>query len=204
MQFDFESMSATERYFLLTQSVLPRPIAWVLTEHEGGRFNLAPYSFFAPVCSNPATLVVSMGHKPGGEEKDSYANLKRSGKCVVHIPPLDSVDAVNESSATWPADVSEIDQLNLGIEPFIENGLPRLSQADIAFACDFQQEVALGPGNQHVVFLTVTHMFASDACIGEDAKGRMQLDPEAINPLARLGASEYASLGELISRTRPK
>ena len=204
MQFDFESMSATERYFLLTQSVLPRPIAWILTEHENGQFNLAPYSFFAPVCSNPATLVVSMGHKPGGEEKDSYANLKRSGKCVVHIPPFDSVDAVNESSASWPADVSEIDELNLDIESFVDSGLPRLSQADIAFACDFQQEVALGPGSQHVVFLTVTHMFASDACVGEDARGRMQLDPDVINPLARLGASEYASLGELVSRARPK
>lgn len=204
MQFDFESMSATERYFLLTQSVLPRPIAWILTEHENGQLNLAPFSFFAPVCSNPATLVVSMGHKPSGDEKDTYANVKRSGRCVVHIPPLRSVDAVNESSASWPATVSEIDELALDVEPFVAGGLPRLAIADIAFACDFQQEVSLGPANQHVVFLTVSHMYANDGCVGKDMKGRMQLDPKMINPLARLGATEYAALGEMISRNRPK
>ena len=204
MQFDFDSMRPAERYFLLTQSVLPRPIAWVLTENQAGQFNLAPYSFFAPVCSNPATLVVSMGHRPDGNEKDSYANLKRTGKCVVHIPSFKSVDAVNNSSASLPPDVSEIDQLEMALEPFLDHGLPRLACADIAFACEYQQQVDLGPGNQHVVFLTVTHMYASDGCIEQDVKGRMQLDPKAIDPLARLGATEYAALGEFVSRNRPE
>lgn len=203
MKFDFNTMSGTERYFLLTQSVLPRPIAWVLTQHETGQLNLAPYSFFAPVCANPATLVVSMGHKPSGEEKDSYANIKRTGQCVVHIPSLKDLDSVNQSSASWSADVSEVEELGLSVEPFVEDGLPRLSGAEIAFACEYQQEVTLGPGGQHVVFLTVHTMFAADHCVGEDARGRLMLAPDSINPLARLGATEYASLGELISRVRP-
>ena len=204
MHLDFNDMTGTERYFLLTQSVLPRPIAWVMTEQQGGSMNLAPYSFFAPVCSDPATLVVSMGHKPGGEEKDSYANLKRTGHCVVHIPAVANIDAVNQSSVTWPADVSEVEELGLSLSPFTEGGLPRLSDAEIAFACEFQQEVTLGPGQQHIVFLTVNHMYVADACVEQDAKGRQKINPEVVNPLARLGATEYAALGELLSRARPK
>lgn len=203
MQLDFNELNGTERYFLLTQSVLPRPIAWILTEQENGGMNLAPYSFFAPVCSNPATLVVSMGHKPDGSEKDSYANVKRTGQCVVHIPAVGNIDAVNQSSATWPADVSEVDELGLALSPFVEGGLPRLSDASIAFACEYQQEVTLGPGQQHVVFLTVNSMYVADECVEQDAKGRRKLNPDHISPLARLGATEYAALGELLSRSRP-
>lgn len=204
MQFDFGAISATERYFLLTQSVMPRPIAWVLTEHENGSMNVAPYSFFAPVCSNPPTFIVSMGHKPNGEEKDSYANLRRTGRCVVHIPSVVNIDPVNDSSASWSADISEVEALSLSLHPFVEDGLPRLSSTPVAFACEFQQEVTLGPDQQHVMFLTINQMHVDDQCIEEDARGRLALNPEVLNPLGRLGATEYAALGEVISRARPK
>jgi hypothetical protein len=39
--------------------------------------------------------------------------------------------------------------------------------------------------------------------VGEDAKGRRKIHADRIDPLGRLGASEYVSFGELISRRRP-
>ena len=54
MHIDFAAaLSARRRYFVMTQLVIPRPVAWVLSENESGTYNLA--------CSwridNPALLV---------------------------------------------------------------------------------------------------------------------------------------------------
>ncbi len=97
MDIQFSDKTPVERYHLLVQSVIPRPIAWILTAEEDGGLNLAPYSLFAPVCSAPPTLVVSIGQKSAGTEKDSYRNLKRSGWCVVNIADASQVDSLNMS-----------------------------------------------------------------------------------------------------------
>ena len=36
MFIDFENMDATEAYHILTQTVVPRPVAWVLSENPDG------------------------------------------------------------------------------------------------------------------------------------------------------------------------
>ena len=100
MDIDLTAHAPSERYHLLTQAVIPRPVAWILTADEKGLTNLAPFSFFAPVCSDPATFVVSVGHKPDGNEKDTYNNLRTTGVCVVHIAAADQVEVLNQSSAT--------------------------------------------------------------------------------------------------------
>ncbi len=46
MDIQFSDKTPVERYHLLVQSVIPRPIAWILTAEEDGGLNLAPYSFF--------------------------------------------------------------------------------------------------------------------------------------------------------------
>ncbi|MDP2507193.1 flavin reductase family protein [Oceanobacter sp. 3_MG-2023] len=202
MIIDFAGIEASQRYFLMTQAILPRPIAWVMTRNPSGSLNLAPYSFFSPVCSNPPTLVVSMGQKPTGVEKDSYENLRRTGECVVHIPRVADLDAVNASSATLALGDSEVDQLGLAVTGFVAGGLPRLVDVPLAFACHYQQQVDLGPGPQHLVFLQVDQLYVDEAVL-ETVKQRQQINAEALDPLSRLGGKDYAGLGELLSRVRP-
>jgi len=36
------------------------------------------------------------------------------------------------------------------------------------------------------------------------SNGRISVDALKVNPLARLGANQYASLGEVFSKARPK
>ena len=50
-----------DRYKILSGTVLPRPIAWVSTIDKAGIPNLAPFSFFNVACSNPMTLMFSVG-----------------------------------------------------------------------------------------------------------------------------------------------
>jgi flavin reductase (DIM6/NTAB) family NADH-FMN oxidoreductase RutF len=202
LDIQFTDKTPLERYHLLTQSVIPRPIAWILTSDEDGSINLAPYSFFAPVSSEPPTLVVSMGKKSADVEKDSYRNLKRSGWCVVNIAHLEQLEAMNMSSATLEAGESESEAFGIELSPEGSWPLPRVAAAPVAYLCRYQQQVDLGAGPQHVVFLQIERMYVDEGVM-VDNSGRFELNSEMINPIGRLGAGEYAMMGERIKRGRP-
>ncbi|MEQ1519534.1 MAG: flavin reductase family protein, partial [Usitatibacteraceae bacterium] len=61
MQIDPQTNAANDNYKLLTNLVVPRPIAWVTSQNEHGVVNLAPFSFFNAVGSNPLYLLISVG-----------------------------------------------------------------------------------------------------------------------------------------------
>src|SRR5690606_36293476 len=103
MLISLSSLSEVATYHLLRQSVLPRPIAWVLTANAtSGRLNLAPFSFFAPLASDPPLLGFSIGNRLGGREKDTAANTAVGAPVVVHIPARDQHVAVQASAAPLP------------------------------------------------------------------------------------------------------
>jgi flavin reductase (DIM6/NTAB) family NADH-FMN oxidoreductase RutF len=75
MYVDFKPLSANEVYFSMIQAVVPRPIAWVLSENSNGSHNLAPFSYFNAVCSKPPLIMLSIGVRPDGTLKDTTANI---------------------------------------------------------------------------------------------------------------------------------
>ncbi len=75
MNLQLSSISPTQIYHLMTQTIIPRPIAWVLTDSGEHNYNLAPFSYFTPVASNPPLLMFSVGKKPSGETKDTTRNV---------------------------------------------------------------------------------------------------------------------------------
>ena len=83
----------TEMYFLLRDSIVPRPIAWVSTINAAGQSNVAPFSFFNVVCPSPPVLGFSCGprrddHNAGeGEAKDTLMNIRANGEVVVNLSP---------------------------------------------------------------------------------------------------------------------
>ena len=203
MQLDFSALSASEIYHCLVQTVLPRPVAWILTRQQNGKHNLAPFSFFAPVCSNPPTLVVSIGNKSAHLSKDTFANLKRDQSCVLHIASMEQLQPLNSSAATLPDQESEVEQLGLEVVNFGEAGLGRIKGSPVAFECCLQQVVELGEGPQHVVFLEIKRAWL-DEQVAAKINGRLKVSAADLNPVARLGGTEYAALGEVVSLPRPE
>ncbi len=204
MEIDFASLSPNQRYHWLTQTVIPRPIAWILTRHDNGELNLAPFSFFAPVCSEPPTLMVSIGHKADGSVKDSCANL-RHGKAVVHIASRSQLLPLNQSAASLPAGESELQQPELADLQLLDwpgADLPRIDAAPVAFLCQWQQQLSLGAAKQNIVFLQIERVFCRDELVTEK-DGRHYVDAAQLDPLARLGGSGYAALGDLLEKPRP-
>lgn len=208
MQINYKDLNPTEIYHLMTQSIVPRPIAWVLTENEradaNNRYNLAPFSYFNAVASSPPTVMVSIGTQADGAIKDTLANIKRTKKLVIHIASATHTDALNESSATLAYGDSELQHSALTTCDIDGFSLPRLECAKIALACTLDHIHSINQSTQSLVFAQIQTAFYADEIVTKDHKGRLKIDIPALDPLARLGGNEYAYLGEYLSRPRPK
>lgn len=204
MLIDFDDLSASQVYFNLIQTLIPRPIAWVLSENAAQGYNLAPFSYFSAVCSDPPLLMISVGKKPDGSHKDTRANIEKRHDFVVHIAHREMLEALNESSATLPPEVSEVEKLGLATEPFEGFRLPRLSGCRIAYGCECHEIQEIGCAPQSLIFGRIQKMYIDDAICEQDAKGRFKVNAKRLDPLGRLGANEYTTLDEVIRLGRPK
>lgn len=203
MQIDFSSLSASQRYFHMIQTLIPRPVAWVLSEHDNGKLNLAPFSYFSAICADPALIMISIGKKAPGEEKDTRRNIEARRYFVIHIPSMDQLEVMNASSETLPADISEIERLGLETVALENFPLPRLKHARAAFACELHALHEVGHNGQAVVYGEIKQLYLNDQIIEQGVDGRIKVDAAKLDPVARLGANEYASLSEVMRMPRP-
>ncbi|EAQ67039.1 hypothetical protein MED121_13965 [Marinomonas sp. MED121] len=200
MIFEFEKMSPNQRYHLITQTVLPRPIAWILTANEKDSFNLAPFSYFAALSSEPTLVVVSIGNKEKHLEKDTKANLLREKECVLHIPSSSNAEDVNTSAATLEYGKSEVSEQGLALTPFSQN-LPRLTDTKVAMHCRLYDVHQLSDA-QSACYLEVISVHVEDSLINE-SEGRYYIDSLGLSPLSRLGSADYGILNEKLTLKRP-
>ncbi|KUJ71340.1 flavin reductase family protein [Thiomicrospira sp. WB1] len=199
MQWHFPEMTPKERYQCLAQAVIPRPIAWVLTANgEAGGYNLAPYSFFTVISSDPPLVLFSAGKKAAGDEagepKDTRRNILTQETFVIHLPGTEQLQAVQDSAATLAHGESEVAKLGLTTTAFEGFELPRLADCPVALACRLHRFDEIGNAPQAVIYGEVEAMYASDAVL-DAANG---IDPKAMDPLARLGGRDYVQLGALL------
>ncbi|WP_028300022.1 flavin reductase family protein [Oceanospirillum beijerinckii] len=204
MRIDISALSANNVYHLMTQSIIPRPVAWVLTANKGPGYNLAPFSYFNALSSEPPLVMLSMGKKPDGSLKDTRSNILNTKQLVIHIPNTAQAAEVTESARTLEYGDSELEHID---HPLVqEEGwpLPRLQDAPIAMLAELYELHELGPNKQAVIYCEIKEFFIQDECVIKEENNRINIDATAVDALARLGGGEYASLGEVFKIERPK
>jgi len=204
MQLNFSDFSSTQRYHLMTQTIIPRPIAWALTDSGDANYNLAPFSYFTAVSSNPALLMISVGKKPNGDNKDTLTNILKNKKMVIHIASADQAEVVTQTAATLAHGESELTKSGLTTVAFDGFSLPRLDQCDIAYGCELYDIKELGDVPQTLIFVEVKQLYLNDSVVSKDDKDRMNIAADKVKPLARLGGGEYASITAPFSIQRPE
>lgn len=203
MQIDLSTITASQVYHLMTQTVIPRPVAWVLTDSGEASYNLAPFSYFTAVSSRPPLLMLSVGKKPDGTIKDTTRNVLETGKLVIHIAGVESAEAVTATSAVLEHGDSEVTANNIELENFDGFALPRVKQCPVAFACHLYQVQEMGEVPQSLIFAEVVQIYVDEQVIDLSSE-RLKIDAKKISPLARLGGIEYAGLDQPFSVARPK
>jgi len=202
MNINVSDLSKSQAYFALTQTVLPRPVAWVLSEHENGKLNLAPFSYFTPVCSDPPLVMFSVGKKPDGSPKDTWRNIVERKEFVIHLAQRELAVEVTRTARTLPAGESELELCDLETVAFEGSRLPRLAAARVAFACELYQTQEIGEGPQQLIFGQIKQIWLDDEAAVMDAQGRLKVDARQIDPVGRLGGSEYVSFGDILDIPR--
>ena len=200
----------TEMYFLLRDSIVPRPIAWVSTINNAGATNLAPFSFFNVVCPSPPVLGFSCGprgddHNAGaGEVKDTLLNIRANGEFVVNLSPEKMFDQMVKSADDLPHGRSEFGHTGLVEAPSTVVRPPRVAGTPVAYECKLYDILDVGV-NQWIMG-TVVHVHIDPGVyLGQRGKQRHRVDllqQEATRPMARLGRALYARLRQFETRLR--
>lgn len=195
-----EDLPRRDRYKLLIGCIVPRPIAFVSTLSPGGEPNLAPFSFFNGVGSDPMTLLFCPANKDDGSEKDTLRNCKPrpeggTGEFVVCAATEDYARRMAACGEPLPAHESEWELSGLVPAPSVRVKPARVALAPWAFECETVQVVRTNPGapaGGNVVIGRVVGIHLADDLV--DAK--LNVDPDRLRAIARMGGFTYARTRE--------
>lgn len=204
MIIDLQTLSPAQVYFTMIQTIIPRPIAWVLSENDDTSYNLAPFSYFNAICSDPPLVIISIGKKEDGSAKDTRVNIEARSDFVVHIAHREMAHDLTQSSASLPYGDSEVTELSLALSKFESSRLPRLADARVAMACSLEKSEEIGNANQWLLYGRVSQIYIDDSTLVHDHQDRQKIAADKIDPLGRLGGGEYMGMGEMINIPRPK
>lgn len=185
--------------------VAPRPIGWVTTIDRNGVVNLAPYSFFNAVSSDPPMVFYGANgtHGADGGEKDSLRNVRETGEFVCNLVTWDLRHQMNGTAAPAPHGIDEMDATGLAKLPSRLVKPPRVAGSPAHMECKLHQllELPADPksGKRNVMVIgRVVAIHIDDAYI---VNGRF--DTVRAQPVARLGYMDYAVVKESFEINRP-
>lgn len=196
------TISERDNYKLLVGSIIPRPIALVTTLSNENIVNIAPFSYFNIVSSNPPLLSVSVQRK-AGKKKDTARNAIEKGEFVIHVTDENIVAGANETAAELPPEESELDRTNFTLTDSEQIAVPGIKEAKIRFECKLEQAIPLGGSDLE---LGCDLLIGRVICyhIDETLYHEGRIDAIGLNPVARLAGTNYSKLGEQFSIERPK
>jgi len=180
MHIDPALQAPADNYKLLTNVVVPRPIAWITTRSEAGVINLAPFSFFNAVGGRPLYIIVSIGLREDGTPKDTARNIEQSGEFVVNTVTEELLQAMNVSAVDFPPDESELVAAALHAAPSLRVATPRLAESLVSLECRLDRAIPLGSYTLYVGEVVMFHV--ADRLVGP----RLHIDGFA--PLGRMGS----------------
>lgn len=192
-----EDYGPREIHKLIIGCVVPRPIAWISTVDPEGATNVAPFSFFNGVASNPPTVSVSFSYNPnrGDHRKDTLRNILSTGEFVINTVGEPYEEQMHSSSGDYPLGRSEIDALGLTTVASRLVAPPRLGESGVAFECRLDRTIPIGsgPGSATLVLGRVLGIEVADGLVDD----QLHMDVGALKPIGRLAGNGYCYVREL-------
>ncbi|MFQ5613805.1 MAG: flavin reductase family protein [Anaerolineae bacterium] len=180
-------------------TVIPRPIGWVSSVGVDGTLNLAPFSFFNGVSGAPPVVMFSVGPRRGST-KDTLRNVQETGEFVVNIVSQDLAEAMNQTSGEWDYGVDEFELAGLTPAPSVDVGPPRVAEALAAMEAKVSQLVPVEGTSSTMVLGQVVRFHLRQDMLRPNGL----VDPVQLQPVGRLGGTEYSKLGEVFEMVRPR
>ncbi|MEL6349254.1 MAG: flavin reductase family protein [Myxococcota bacterium] len=202
MELDPAALDNSQRYKLLTGTIVPRPIAFVSTLSPSGVNNLAPFSFFNGVSSTPMAVVFCPNTRSDGTDKDTLRNLLPAsegglGEFVLNV----AAERYGRQMAATAANVAaDVDEFALaGFTPAASRVVrpPRVLESPVSFECRTTHVIQLGggkPGTGNVVIGEVVHIWVEEGLLNE----RFHVNLDQLSALGRLSGNLYTTTAQQV------
>ncbi len=186
--FDLLHMDEDIRYELLISSVIPRPIAWVMTKGKNNYLNLAPFSFFNLITSDPPLLFLSIGRRDENILKDTTRNILENKEFVVNIPSKEFAKLIKLTGKALPYGESEVEKFNIPVESSFCVSVPRVKNIPFALECILEKHFTLGDSKDpmDIIIGKILYVYAD--------KNYLK-NPKGI--LGRLGGKSFTVINEI-------
>ena len=188
-----EELSVKDLYKFLTGAIIPRPIALVSTRSKDGIVNLAPFSFFQGVASNPPTVSISIAYSSSGNEKDTLVNIQETGEFVVNSSNAWLAGPVVFSGGSYAADFDELEEA--GLTPLASERVapPRVKESAWQMECKVYKTMEIGEvGAIGATVLVVGEVVKLH--IDAEAYNEGRIDGARLEALAKVGGYAYCKV----------
>lgn len=196
MILDPKTMPPRDVYRFLIAAVVPRPIAFVSTVSAEGHTNLAPFSYFNAISSEPPLVTIAISDRPA-DPKDTLRNIRETREFVVNVVSEPLLDAMVSTSGEWPRGTSEFGLSGLTPATSERVRAPWVAESPLQLECVLHRDIPLGNS-----ILVVGEVIL--ARVRDDVMVDGRVDPVRLAPVGRLGGELYAPLGPVLKRARPK
>lgn len=174
-------------------SVSPRPISFASTVDVEGNPNLAPFSFFTAVGSNPPMVIFSPARSGrDNTTKHTLDNVEATKEVVINIVNFPIVEQMSLASSPYPKGVNEF--IKAGLTPVASEKVKpfRVQESIVSMECIVRDVIHTGDkgGAGNIVLCEIVLMHIDDAIL--DADGKM--DPYKMDLVARMGGEYYARI----------
>jgi flavin reductase (DIM6/NTAB) family NADH-FMN oxidoreductase RutF len=186
LEFDFDVLTAHQRYKLMASLIVPRPIALVTTLGEDGTVNAAPFSLFNMLGEDPPIVMISINKRDDDSLKDTARNILRTGEFVVHLTDEPIAEQMHRCGDRLPPDESEVDAVGFTTTPSSAVAPPRIVEAPVAFECRLWER--LETESRHILIGKVLRLHAREGLVDTE---RWRVRLQSYFPVGRFGASFY-------------
>jgi flavin reductase (DIM6/NTAB) family NADH-FMN oxidoreductase RutF len=196
--FDLVDSETRDSYKLLSGLVVPRPIGWIGTRRADGTNNLAPFSFFNLVSSDPPVVLFSAGSHQD-RPKDSAALAERSGEFTVNIVSEVVVEAMSVTSGSFSAEDDEFAIAGLTAVAGHRVDAPLVAESPANLECKVRQVIDIGEkGRTRLVFGDVLVIHVDDHVLDGS-----RVDNDALRAVGRMAGNTYIRTRDRFEIRRP-
>jgi len=202
LSFDPQEHRPSDIYKLMVGSILPRPIAFVSTVDPAGIRNLAPFSFFTAVCSNPPTVLFCPAVRSSNAgQKDTLRNIVATQEFVVNVVSEEIAAQMNQTAAEVPPEVDEFELSGLTPIASFDVTPPRVAESPVQMECRLRQIVTINdqPGGGSIVIGEIVRFH-----VREDLLHDFRIDPDKLKTVGRMGGPTYSRTHDRFDLERPK
>ena len=165
MILDYKDIDDLNRYKIMSGTVIPRPIAWIVTDDDGV-LNCAPFSYFIPISTNPALVLVAIGKKDDGTPKDSLANILKTKKATICFAKKEDAPLVQKCATPLGKNESEVEKFEIPVKTVLDGFPPMIETSQSALFCEYYDTYEI-PGDTTPVILEVKKQFIEDDKIND-------------------------------------